>query len=514
MNRTRLAEKNIIFGYAGTLATAAMGFILKQVFITRLGDTLNGVNGLYTNILSMLNIAELGIGTALNFALYGPVARGETSKITSYMRFYRRAYHLIGLVIAAAGLLLLPFLQYFVRSPGSVTLFDLRAYYLIFLFNTVSSYFVSYKYSLVNAEQKNYVQTNIYSVTKLVSGLVQLAVLLITGSFYAYLLSDAAVQLLQKAFVSVYLDRRYPYLKEKDAAPLAPEEYRQVWTKTRALIWLKLGDVARLQTDSLIISSFIAVSVSGMVDNYNMVINSVGNFAHIIFNSVISGFGNLVATESAEKQRQMFGVYRFFAAWVYGFIAAVFFALLSPFVGQLWLTPKHILPALSVNLILVDFYLKGERIVLSNFKTAAGVFEPDKYLPALQGLVNLVISIALVIRIGLPGVYIGTVVSGIMANIVKPWVIYRTCFKETPSRYYAGTVKYAAANLALALLVRAVTAPIAAELTWVRFIAAGLLAALIYNGAFIAMFGRSWEFREIYVRVKDRLPNFRSGRKG
>ena len=139
MNRTRFTEKNIIFGYAGTLVTAVMGFILKQVFIARLGDTLNGVNGLYTNVLSMLNIAELGIGTALNFALYGPVARNETEKIKSYMQFYRRAYRFIALAVTTLGLALVPFLPYVVKNPGNVSLFDLRAYYLIFLFNTASS---------------------------------------------------------------------------------------------------------------------------------------------------------------------------------------------------------------------------------------------------------------------------------------------------------------------------------------------------------------------------------------
>ena len=505
MNRTRFAEKNIIFGYAGTLVTAGMGFILKQVFIARLGDTLNGVNGLYTGVLSMLNVAELGIGTALNFALYGPVARKETEKIKSYMRFYRRAYYFIALAVTAAGLALLPFLQYFVRNPGPVSLFDLRAYYLIFLFNTASSYLVSYKYSLVNAEQKNYIQSNIFSVTKLVSSAVQLAVILFTESFYAFLLADAAVQLLQKVFVSIYLNRRYPYLKDRDARPLSPEEHSMIWSKTRALLWLKLGDVARLQTDSIIISSFIAVEVSGLVDNYNMVINSVGSFAHIIFNSVVSGFGNLVATESREKQMEMFGVYRFFAAWVYGFIAVGFFALLTPFVGSLWLTPAHMLPGLSINLILADFYLRGERIVLANFKTAAGVFEPDKYLPAVQGVVNLIISVFLVIRIGLPGVYVGTVVSGILANIFKPWVIYRNCFGKSPAGYYAGTVKYAAVNLALALLVKLTVSPLVRNMGWMKFTAAVILAALIYNGAFIALFARTKEFREIYVRVLDRL---------
>lgn len=183
MGRTRLAVKNIFFGYVGQAVTAILGFVLKQVFITQLGDTLNGVNGLYTGILSMLNIAELGIGTAMNFALYKPVAENDREKIKSYMKVYAKAYHIIGLVIAIVGLVLVPFLPVFIRNPGDNSWRDLTLYYLIFLFNTCSGYFVSYKYSLVNAEQKNYIQTNILSATKFITTVLQIIILQATKSF-------------------------------------------------------------------------------------------------------------------------------------------------------------------------------------------------------------------------------------------------------------------------------------------------------------------------------------------
>ena len=161
MGRTRKALINILFGYVGTFATAVMSFILRTIFIHYLSAELLGVNSLYTNILSILSMAELGIGTALNFSLYGPVARKDTEKIKSYMLMYRKAYYVIAMVVAVIGLAIAPFLKYLIKEPGHVSATDLTLYYLIFLFNTVSSYFVAYKYSLVNAEQKNYIQTNI-----------------------------------------------------------------------------------------------------------------------------------------------------------------------------------------------------------------------------------------------------------------------------------------------------------------------------------------------------------------
>ncbi len=492
--RVRLAERNIAFGYAGQAATAVMSFVLRTIFIRHLSEELLGVNSLYTNILSILSMAELGIGTALNFALYRPVAEDDTEKIKSYMRMYRKAYTVIAMVVAGIGLLLVPFLRFLIKNPGAITVREMTLYYLIFLFNTVSTYFVSYKYSLCNAEQKNYIQTNINTLTKIAVSVLQIAVIVLTQNFLLYLLTDMLVQLLQKIFVSRYMDRLYPYLRDKDVQPLSGEESGEVWRKTRALVLHKVGDVARLQTDSLIISSFIAVAVSGMVDNYNLVINAVTNFVNIIFNSVISSFGNLIATETRDRQYELFRVYRFFASWVYGFAVTGFFVLLTPLI-RLWLGDAWVLPSAAVSLILVDLYFKGDRIVLSNYKTAAGVFEQDKYLALIQGAVNLVLSVWLVQKIGLAGIYVGTVISGLIANVTKPVIIYRVCFERSCLRYFAESFCYAGTVFALAAGLGWAGSCVLARLTLVRFIGMTVVVTVVFNGVFLLLFGRSGEFR-------------------
>ena len=212
--RVRHAAKNIIFGMGGNVVTMLLRFALRTVFIAKLGETLNGVEDLYTEVLTLLSLAELGVGTALNFSLYGPVARGEREKVKSYMLLYKQAYRVIAIVIAAVGIALVPFLQYIIKDPGSLTLAQLRIYYLVFLFNTVSSYFVAYKYSLANAEQKNYIQTNAITVTKMISVSLQLLGLFLLPDYMLYLLTQAAVELAQKIVVSRYLNRRYPLLTE------------------------------------------------------------------------------------------------------------------------------------------------------------------------------------------------------------------------------------------------------------------------------------------------------------
>lgn len=501
MGRIQQAKKNIAFGFVSNFVILFMNFLQRTIFILILGQTLTGVNSLFSGILSMLSMAELGIGSALNYSLYKPVANKDYEKIKSYMLFYKKAYRVIAAVITIIGLALTPFLKYLVKNPGDNTIQELTVYYLIFLFNTVSTYFVAYKYSLVNAEQRNYIQTNITTITKIVTVVVQIVVLLVTRNFLIYLLAQAAVELLQKIFVSRYLNRLYPYLCEKKVQKLEKEETAVIITKTKALMCHKIGDVARLQTDSIIISSFIDVGVNGIVDNYNYVITYVANFVNIIFNSVLSGFGNLVATESKEKQYEVFKVYRFFACWLYGFATVGFWYLLTPLIGSLWLNDEWVIGQGIVTLILIDFYFKGGRVVLANFKIAAGVFEKDRYLALIQGGVNLVLSIGLVQVIGLSGIYVGTVVSGLMANVIQPLIVYHDCFERKAISYFTDSLKYLCIIVGITLLLLPVKAAILQEVTFLRFLGMAVVITLVYNGVFWLAFGRSGEFRYLFQVV-------------
>lgn len=507
MGRIQKAGKNIIFGYISNLVILLVNFIQRTTFIYVLGKTFSGVNETYTNVLSVLSLAELGIGTALNYSLYKPVAEHDIEKIKSYMRFYKKAYLTIAGVIAAVGIAISPFLKFILKNPGSLTVKELTLYYYLFLFNTVISYFVAYKYSLSNAEQKNYIQTNITTLTKIAAATVQITVLLLFRNFLFYLLAQSTVEFLQKIFVTLYMNRLYPYLRDKDVKKLTPQETQVVATKTKALICHKVGDVARLQTDILVISSFVNVDTSAIVGNYVYIITYVGNFVNIIFDSVISGFGNVVATESKERQYLLFRVYRFFACWLFGFGAVGFFHLLTPFIGGVWLRDESwTLPWITVTLLVMDFYLKGGRTVLLNFKIASGLFEQDRFLPLVQGAVNLVVSIALVQKIGVTGVYVGTLVSGILANLIRPGIIYRVCFEKKAGAYFGDSLKYIGVILAVGAAVTPIRHVVMGEVTIFTFALMVIVITLFYNLVFLAVFHRTEEFSYLWKAVEGRIP--------
>ena len=512
MGRVKQAEKNIFFGYVSNFVILILGFWQRKVFISVLGETLLGVNTLYADILSMLSLAELGIGTALNFSLYKPVANNDREKIKSYMRIYQKAYLAIAGVIALIGLALAPFLPYLisVEERGSISVRELTTYYLIFLFNTVSTYFVAYKYSLANAQQKDYIQTNFTTITMIVTVVIQIIILYTTENFLFFLLTQAVIELLQKIADSIYLDHLYPYLRDKNVQKLTKEETDVVITKSKALMFHKIGDVARLQTDSIIITYFIDVGSVGFVGNYNYIITYGANFINLIFNSVISGFGNLVATESKEKQYYIFKVYRFFACWLYGFAAVGFWLLLTPLVTGLWLDESWKLGQTVLTLILIDFYFKGGRTVLLNYKIAAGVFEQDKYLALIQGGINLVISIIGAKWIGLAGVYVGTVVSGILANFVRPVIIYRDCFSKSVWHYFKDSLKYIAVILGIVAILIPIKNLVLVHVNFLTFIGMAVIITIVYNMIFLCLFRRTEEFAYLWNLVIDKVRKIRA----
>jgi rhamnogalacturonyl hydrolase YesR/O-antigen/teichoic acid export membrane protein len=441
MGRIENAIRNIFFGTIGNLFTVVLGFVSRTIFIRTLGITYLGVNGLYSNILSVLSLAELGIGTAMNYSLYQPVANKDYNKIKSLMNLYKLVYRIIGVVIGVIGLLLIPMLKYMVKDPGDLTVGDLTIYYLIFLFNTVSTYFITYKYSLANAEQKNYIQTNIQSITLFVTLMVQIIVLIMYHNFLIYLLVGSMVGIIQKVGVYFYFNKRYPYLLDKNVDELSAKDKKEFKKNVIALLYHKIGDISINQTDNILISVFINITAVGFLSNYNLIIMTVMGFINIIFYSVISGLGNLVATESKERQYLLFRVYRFMAFWLYG-LAILFLAfLLTPFI-TFWLGKDMVVSKVVIAFIMIDYYMKAHRTVLNNFKAAAGIFDADKYITILQGAANLVISILLVKLIGLKGIFLGTIISGLIANIAKPYIIYKIKFQKTVIHYFKESFLY------------------------------------------------------------------------
>ena len=499
-SRTINTAKNILWGYVGNIATLILQFISRTIFIYTIGMTYLGVSGLFTNILGMLSLTELGIGTAINYSLYKPVAEDDKEKIKSLMFLYKKAYSIIAIIIAIIGLILLPFLKYLIKDANGLEISEISVYYLIYLFNTVSTYFVSYKYGLLYAEQNGYIITNLNTIFSIIILFGQMITMYVFKNFFIYLIIQSILQLIQKLITNVYLNRHYSYLLGRDIKPLKHNELKKIKQNVVALMIHKIGEVSVYQTDNIIISIFISVTTVAKVSNYNLIITSITGFITIIMNSVTNGLGNLIALENEKKQLKIFDTFNFVTFWLYGFTSICFFVLFKPFM-ILWIGENALIDDLTVFLIIVSYYLTGQRTAVNNMKTAGGIFVEDKYVSLLQGFINLVLSVIFVSLIGLPGIYVGTVLSGLFVNIVRPQILYKSMFKKSATRYYIKFIEYIIITIFCGILVRVVVSSIFGKLTWLTFFTMSILCVLLTNIFYTAIYFKSSEFKELTQRI-------------
>lgn len=508
-SRTQNTIKNILWGNVSQLIGILVKFISRTFFIYYLGQRYMGVSGLFSNVLGVLSFSELGISTAMNYALYKPVAEGNIEEIKSLMTLYKKAYQVIAAAVLVIGIAFIPFLKYLIKDPGNIG--NVNLYYIIYLIDTASGYLVTYKYSLVSAEQKNYIITNITTVVSMLTAVIQIIGMVLYQSFLLYLLISLTINLGVKLFNAFYLDKCYPYLREK-AQPLAADTYQSIKKNVGALVIHKIGDVCVHQTDNILISAFISLEITGRISNYNYVITTVTGFLTIIFSSVVASLGNLIVQEDREKQYDIFRIYRFVGFWLYGFCAIAFFTLFQPFIS-LWAGKDWLVDDLTVALICLERYNIGHRVVVNNFKSAAGVFQQDKWVAFGQAAVNLIVSIGMIKLIGLPGIYVGTVVQGLVSTLIKPVILYRDVFQKSWKVYYLDSAKYLAVEICAAAMLlgfRLLILPDPATVSYGIFAVLVLVTAIVPNLVFLLVFHRSREFKYMKAMVMEKILRRRS----
>ncbi len=498
-SRTQYAAKNFLFSTIGTIVTSLLSFVSRTIFIYTLGTVYLGINGLFTNVLGMLSFAELGIGAIIGFCLYKPLAEQDTEKIKAYIKFYKNAYRIIALVVTTIGLIIIPFLKYIVNGADDVN--NLVFIYCVFLFNTVSSYLITYKTTILNADQKNYLLTNINTVFKILLTIAQVAVLLIFNDYIVYLVIQSLMTLIEKIYINIFINKRYPYLKEKNTVPLSKDEKDTLYSKIKAMIFHKIGEVSVFQTDNIITSAFINVIAVGLVSNFVMVIMLISTFVGAFFNASVAGFGNIIATETKKSQFLIFKKYNFIAFWLYGVSALCLYFLLPDFITA-WIGSDKLIDKLTIFLLCVNYYIKGLRIPISNIKSAAGVFEPDRYAPLVEAAINIIVSIIGVKLWGLPGIYIGTLLSSFVPVIIGSSVVYRHVFGIECKTYFVEYVKRILLIAVSALLIYLLCGLVNVNNIYIKIALKLIIGLIIPHLIIFIVYRKSNECKYVIVMIK------------
>lgn len=267
MENSRLKNSALNFssGFLGRVLTILLNFVVRTIFIYCLNEAYLSVNGLYSNILTVLSLAELGFGSAMVYRMYAPVAVKDYQKTAALLRFYKKIYAIIGAVIFGLGLCVIPFMDYIIKDKPDVS--GLTLYYILFLINTTISYwFASYKASVLYADQKEYIKTNVQNATTVLQSALQIVLLLIFRKYLLYLLIQLAGNIFLNLYVAHLVDKRYPEIRTYQGASLSAEERVQIGKDTEALVLSRFGHVALNGTDNIILLFLRSSESYGLAD--------------------------------------------------------------------------------------------------------------------------------------------------------------------------------------------------------------------------------------------------------
>lgn len=501
--RVRNSLINISTGLGSQIIITLLSFVSRTAFITYLGVEYLGVSGLFSNILGMLSLAEAGIGTAIVYNLYKPIAENNIEKINMLMHFYKNAYRLIATSIFLIGLSLLPFLDFFTKDSKveNVTLI-----YLLFLINTSASYLFTHKISFLNVSQKGYIVTGVYTVSSIIATFVKIGILYFTGNFLIYLITEILITITTSIILATLVSRMYPFLNNKDSTKLDQETKGNIIKNVKALVLHNIGGKAVFGTDNLIIASFVSIAAVGLYSNYYMLLNISRTFINQIFNNINYSVGNLVAVESEEKIYSFFKVLMLFNFWIYSFFSIFLYIVIEPFI-TLWIGSKFLMSESVLIILLVNFYVSGMRRSISMFKSTAGIFQEDKFAPFFEAAINLIVSIFLVKFFGIAGVFLGTLISTLAVPFwVAPYLVYKKVFKRSVKLYFT---KYIVFTL-IALGTCSITS-LLSNFLWskgiLNLLMNAALSLVIPNIIYIAIFHKTEEFRYIEKVVLNLLSN-------
>ena len=494
MSRIDKVSKNIRFAIPAQAAFFLINFVVRRVFTQTLTQEYLGLNGLFADILKMLSLAELGFGGSILFSLYKPVAEGDTGKIKSLMQLYRKAYHIIAVVVLAVGLSLTPFLDFFVREMPDIP--HIEWIYILNIINSAVSYLFIYKSSLLYVYQQRYVQTIIATAVGFVTGLVQIAVLVLTHDYFFYLGTTICSTLAQNLILTFQTDRMYPYLREKDIEPLPAEDVRIIRRNVLASIFHKFGTVVVYGTDNVLMAKFVSVAAVGIYSNYTMIRSALKSFVGLLYGAITASLGNLNAVETIEKKRAAFDHFYFFSAWLFGWMSICLLWLYNPFIA-LWLGEDYLFPMEIVLLIVVLFYMDNMRQPALNSRDTMGLFWYDRYKPLAEAVINLVASILLAQRIGIAGVLLGTLISTLaMPFWVEPVVVYHWGLKQSPAGYFARYALYFAVTAVAAAVTGALCALTPDGLG--GFVLKMAICAAVPHGVYLLAYWRTENFRYLW----------------
>lgn len=499
-SRTENSIINSAMSIVTQVLTVVLNFAVKTVFIKMLSDEYLGVNGLFTNIITMLSLADLGIGIAIPYSLYKPLAKKDEHKINVLMNFYKKVYTIIGIAVLLIGLSLTPFLGLIIKDiPKNVP--HLSLIYILFVIHSASSYFFVYKKFLIDSDQKGYITSRIIFTFSTLLSIIQIILLVTTKNYILFLLSSIILVIIQNIYISSKANKLYPFIKNKTDEKLEKEDMEGIKKNVSSLFIYKVGTVIMNGTDNIIISKFIGLIIVGFYSNYVLIINSITTVLNQIFNAITSSIGNLVVTTNKKRSKEVYDNLNFANFWLYALFGVCIIVLINPFIN-IWIGKKYVMGFSIVFLLVLNFYVLGMQSVTNSFRNAYGLFWIAKYRPIIMVIINIVISVVLVQFIGIEGVLIGTLISRLVTTAwLDPYIVHKYGFEISPKSYYIDYLKYLVIFIAISIILNYFVSMITINNIFILILIA-ILVVISVNVILVLLFFKTSEFNYFYDKIK------------
>ncbi len=500
LERTKNAARNIVFDGTLEMVNMIFPFVIRSVMLHYLGTEYLGLNGLFKSLLTFLNLAELGVGSAMVFSMYKPIAEDDTSAVCALLRLYRTLYRIIGLAVAAVGLLLIPVLPKLIKGdlPADMNLYVL---YLMNLGNTVVTYWLfAYKGSLLQAHQRRDIISKVSLAVRLTEYSLKILILVFTRNYYLYLAVQLLCQIIVNLLTAVWAEKMYP--QYVPAGKLPKEKTLDIFRRVRDLFTSKLSATVFDSADTLVISSFMGLAVLAVYQNYYFIITALRMILVVILNACMAGVGNKMVMESKEANYRDLERISLLFSWILGVSTSMLLCVYQPFMN-VWMGEENMLAIGLVFCFAVYYYSMGANKLINMFKDAAGIWRIDRWRPMTAALVNLGLNLATVRWLGLYGVLLSSVFSIVVVQI--PW-LFHNLFQEVFPRQYMGRYIRLFCGLTAVALVSCGASWLLCGLytlnVWPALLLNAAVSFVVPNLFYFAVYGRNPVFRESLSHLK------------
>lgn len=497
-SKTKNSSLNFAFSVLSQFVNIILSFAVRTVFVKFLSAEYLGLNGLFSNVISVLSLAELGIGSAIIYSMYQPVKDNDTEKISQLINYYKKLYILIAIIILFVGIAFFPFISFFINLESDIPYVE--NYYLLFLAQAVSSYLLIYRTSILTAYQKNYITTRVSIIVNIVGSIGQILVLMFLKNYVIYMAVAIGCGIISNLISSKIATNKYPFINEKKELP--KEERKNIWINIKSMFTYKLGGVILNNTDNLLISKLVSTMALGMYSNYSLIIDKIAALVNLIFISLQASLGNYNVNSSPEEKYSMFKVVSFIEYWVYGFCCVSFCLLFDDFI-KIWLGGIFQLDTIIIYICVFNFYLKGILYPLWCYRNTTGMFKDTKYTMFIAAIINIVLSLILGLKFGLAGILIATAIARICTNIwYEPLMLFKNYFNQPVRKYYIIELTRLLLLIAIIFVSQLFFGSITIENDYLRLFIKTLYCLIIPNIIFLIIFFKSDEFKYVLCKIR------------